>query len=186
MKAIETHLKDCFIIEPKIFGDERGYFFEVFNEKIFQEQTGLKVYFVQDNQSLSKRGVLRGLHMQKGAHAQAKLVRVIKGKVLDVVVDVRENSATYGQTFGCVLSEENKKQLFIPRGFLHGFAVLENDTIFAYKCDNYYNPESEDGVIYNDADLNIDWMLNENEVNLSNKDKKLTTFKEFTSNFDKK
>jgi dTDP-4-dehydrorhamnose 3,5-epimerase len=186
MKVIETNLKDCFILEPKIFGDERGYFFEVFNEKVFQEKTGLTVSFVQDNQSSSKRGVLRGLHMQKGKHAQAKLVRVIKGKVLDVVVDVRENSATFGKTFSCVLSEENKKQLYIPRGFLHGFAVLEDDTIFAYKCDNYYNPEAEDGVIYNDKDLQIDWMLSKDEIILSNKDEKLKPFNEFILNYNNK
>lgn len=180
MIVTETPLKDCFIIEPTIFGDDRGFFFESFNKNTFETKTGLKVNFVQDNQSFSQRGVLRGLHIQKGEFAQAKLVRVIKGKVLDVVVDVRENSATFGQTFSCVLSGENNKQLFIPKGFLHGFSVLENNTIFAYKCDNYYNKASEDGVIYNDKDLNIDWGLEEKEVVLSDKDEKLKPFKEFT------
>ena len=179
MKITETFLKDCFIIEPKVFKDNRGEFFEAFNQKLFQEQTGLDVSFVQDNQSSSKKGVLRGLHMQKGEHAQAKLVRVIQGKVLDVVVDVRENSTTFGQTFCCILCDENKKQLFIPRGFLHGFVVLEDETVFVYKCDNYYKPEAEDGVIYNDKDLKIDWMLSEDEIILSEKDKRLKPFKNF-------
>lgn len=179
MKFTETKLKGCFILEPNIFDDGRGSFFESFNKKAFEEKLGKEINFVQDNQSISDKGVLRGLHMQKGAFAQAKLVRVIKGKVLDVAVDVRENSPTYGQWTSCILSGENNKQLFVPRGFLHGFSVLENNTIFAYKCDNYYNKASEDGVIYNDKDLNIVWELNEYEINLSEKDKKLKNFKEF-------
>ena len=173
MKVTETFLKGCFIIEPKVFGDNRGSFFEVFNHKLFTEKIGLEVNFVQDNQSISQRGVLRGLHLQKGEFAQAKLVRVIKGKVLDVVVDVRGNSPTFGQHFSMELSEENNKQLFVPRGFLHGFATLEDNTIFSYKCDNYYNPESEFGVIYNDENLNIDWKLNPDEIILSDKDRGL-------------
>ncbi|WP_299054246.1 dTDP-4-dehydrorhamnose 3,5-epimerase [uncultured Polaribacter sp.] len=176
MKVTETHLKGCFIIEPTIFGDQRGNFFEVFNQIIFEAKTGLSLHFVQDNQSISQRGVLRGLHLQKGEYAQAKLVRVIQGKVLDVVVDVRVNSPTYGQHFSIELSGENNKQLFVPRGFLHGFATLEDATIFSYKCDNYYNKESESGVIYNDKDLNVDWQLNEDEVLLSEKDEKLPLF----------
>ena len=150
MKVTETYLKGCFIIEPNIFGDKRGSFFEVFNKKIFEEKIGLKINFVQDNQSISQRGVLRGLHLQKGEFAQAKLVRVIKGKVLDVAVDARKNSPTYGKHFSIELSEKNNKQLFVPRGFLHGFATLEDNTIFSYKCDNYYEPEAEGGVVYND------------------------------------
>jgi dTDP-4-dehydrorhamnose 3,5-epimerase len=169
----ESPLKGCFIIEPKVFGDERGSFFESFNQKIFEEKIGLKINFVQDNQSSSNRGVLRGLHLQKGEFAQTKLVRVIQGKVLDVVVDVRPNSKTFGQTFSCILSAENNKQLFIPKGFLHGFSVLEDNTIFAYKCDAYYNKESEDGVVFNDPKLNIDWKLKEEEIVLSDKDKQL-------------
>lgn len=178
MIVTETHLEGCFVIEPAVFGDARGSFFESFNMRKFEELTGVKNTFVQDNQSVSERGVLRGLHFQIGKHAQAKLVRVIRGKVLDVVLDIRKDSDTYGQFFSIVLSGENNKQLYVPRGFAHGFSVLENDTIFAYKCDNYYNKESESGIIYNDADLNIDWQLKEEEILLSDKDKELGSFKD--------
>ena len=171
MKVTETYLKGCFIVEPQVFGDERGNFFEVFNKKIFEEKTGVEIDFVQDNQSISQRGVLRGLHIQKGEFAQAKLVRVVKGKVLDVAVDFRKDSPTFGKHFSIELSEENNKQLFVPRGFLHGFSTLEDNTIFSYKCDNYYQPDAEDGVIYNDEDLNIDWGIPLDEVILSIKDK---------------
>jgi|TARA_B110000908_G_C10256287_1_gene455730 dTDP-4-dehydrorhamnose 3,5-epimerase len=171
MKVTETYLKGCFIVEPQVFGDERGNFFEVFNKKIFEEKTGVEIDFVQDNQSISQRGVLRGLHLQKGEFAQAKLVRVVKGKVLDVAVDFRKDSPTFGKHFSIELSEENNKQLFVPRGFLHGFSTLEDNTIFSYKCDNYYQPDAEDGVIYNDEDLNIDWGIPLDEVILSIKDK---------------
>ena len=177
MTVTETHLKGCFIIEPTIFDDGRGSFFESFNLQKFEEKTGLNINFVQDNQSLSQRGVLRGLHFQKGEFAQAKLVRVIKGKVLDVVVDIRKNSETFGQSFSIELSGENNKQLFMPRGFAHGFAVLEDNTIFFYKCDNYYHKDSEGGIIYNDESLNIDWILDKEEVILSEKDMKLKLFK---------
>jgi dTDP-4-dehydrorhamnose 3,5-epimerase len=173
MQVIETKLKGCFVIEPRIFGDERGYFFESFNKEKFKELTGIDIEFVQDNEAFSNRGVLRGLHFQKGKYAQAKLVRVVKGKVLDVVVDLRANSVTYGQSFSCVLSEENKKQLFVPKGFAHGYAVLEDNTVFVYKCDNYYNPASEGGIVYNDESLNIDWVLSPDEIILSEKDKSL-------------
>lgn len=173
MKVTKTKLEGCFIIEPTIFDDGRGYFFESFNKRTFKEQTGIDVEFVQDNQSMSQRGVLRGLHFQKGKFAQAKLVRVIKGRVLDVAVDIRPKSPTYGKSFSIELSEENKMQLYIPKGFAHGFSVLEDDTIFSYKCDNYYNKESEGGVIYNDSSLNIDWNLDKEEILLSEKDKKL-------------
>ena len=171
MKVTETYLKGCFIVEPQVFGDERGNFFEVFNKKIFEEKTGVEIDFVQDNQSISQRGVLRGLHLQKGEFAQAKLVRGVKGKVLDVAVDFRKDSPTFGKHFSIELSEENNKQLFVPRGFLHGFSTLEDNTIFSYKCDNYYQPDAEDGVIYNDEDLNIDWGIPLDEVILSIKDK---------------
>ena len=177
MKVTETFLKGCFILEPKVFGDKRGNFFEIFNQKEFEKETGLKINFVQDNQSFSQKGVLRGLHMQKGIHAQTKLVRVVKGKVLDVVVDLRKNSSTFGKHFSIELSGENNKQLFVPRGFLHGFIALKDNTIFSYKCDNYYHLEAEDGVIFNDKDLNIDWMLGESEIQLSGKDKDFTAFK---------
>lgn len=170
MKVTETHLKGSFVIEPTIFDDGRGSFFESFNLQKFEEKTGLKINFVQDNQSISQRGVLRGLHFQKGEFAQAKLVRVIKGKVLDVVVDIRKDSQTFGQSFSIELTGENNKQLFIPRGFAHGFSVLEDDTIFFYKCDNYYHKASESGILYNDETLHIDWKLNKDEILLSEKD----------------
>ena len=178
MKVTETKLKGCFILEPAIFGDDRGYFFESFQKEKFKELTGVEVEFIQDNEAFSNRGVLRGLHFQKGKHAQAKLVRVVKGKVLDVVVDVRRDSKTYGQSISCILSETNKKQLFVPRGFAHGYAVLENNTIFVYKCDNYYYPEEEGGILYNDADLDIDWMLKKEEIQLSAKDRMLKSLQE--------
>ena len=178
MKVTETKLKGCFILEPAIFGDDRGYFFESFQKEKFKELTGVEVEFIQDNEAFSNRGVLRGLHFQKGKHAQAKLVRVVKGKVLDVVVDVRRDSKTYGQSISCILSETNKKQLFVPRGFAHGYAVLENNTIFVYKCDNYYYPEEEGGILYNDADLDIDWMLKKEEIQLSAKDRVLKSLQE--------
>lgn len=170
MTVEQTHIEGCFIITPKVFGDERGYFFESFNQDIFEKETGISVNFVQDNQSKSSKGVLRGLHFQKGKHAQAKLVRVIKGKVLDVAVDVRPNSKTYGQYVSVILDETNNKQLFVPRGFAHGFLVLEDHTIFSYKCDNFYNKQSEGGIIYNDPALNIDWNFPERELILSEKD----------------
>lgn len=176
MTVTETYLKGCFIIEPKVFEDNRGNFFEIFNQREFQIKTGLMVNFVQDNQSISQRGVLRGLHMQKGEFAQAKWVRVIKGKVLDVAVDYRSNSPTFGKYFSIELSDKNNKQLFIPRGFLHGFATLEDNTIFSYKCDNYYNKEAEFGVIYNDKLLDIDWGLKREEIILSKRDSQLRSF----------
>ena len=179
MKVTETHLKGCFIIEPQVFVDERGCFFESFNQKKFEKKTGLKVNFVQDNQSISQRGVIRGLHLQKGEFAQAKLTRVIKGRVLDVAVDLRKDSPTFGKHFSIELSGENNKQLFVPKGFAHGFSVLEDDTIFAYKCDHYYNKESEGGVVYNDKELDIDWKLNKEEIVLAEKDKELKAFQEF-------
>ena len=178
MRVLETYLEGCFVIEPKIFEDDRGAFFESFNEEVFEKKTGLIVNFVQDNQSISQRGVIRGLHMQKGEFSQAKLLRVIQGKVLDVAVDVRKGSKTFGQSFSCVLSGENNKQLFVPRGFLHGFATLQDDTIFIYKCDNYYNKKAELGVVYNDSDLNIDWKLDAAKTILSKKDAMLFRLKD--------
>jgi len=179
MKVIETKLKGCFVIDPTCFKDERCYFLLEYNKKGFQEKTGLQIDFVLGNQSLSQYGVVRGLHLQRGKHAQAKLIRVVKGKILDVAVDVREGSPTYGKSISVELSGENHKQLFIPRGFLHGFSVLENDTIVSYKCDNYYCPEAEDGVMYNDSDLNIDWKLKVEDIILSEKDTFLKQFKHF-------
>lgn len=176
MNVIETHLKGCFVIEPQIFEDERGYFFESFNQQKFNDKIGIDVSFMQDNQSKSSYGVLRGLHYQVGEFAQAKLVRVLEGNVLDVVVDLRNDSNTFGQFFSIELSSENQKQLFIPRGFGHGFVVLSNSATFFYKCDNYYNKESEGGIIYNDSSLNIDWKLPESDFIISDKDKNLPSF----------
>lgn len=175
MKFIATELEGCYLIEPKIIGDERGYFMESFNEKTFEEQVGIKVHFVQDNQSFSKKGVLRGLHYQTGEYAQAKLVRVLEGEVLDVAVDIRPESKTYGKSVSVLLSAENQKQLFIPRGFAHGFIVLSEKAVFFYKCDNFYNKESEGGILYNDNALSIDWKLSEEEFIISEKDQFLPT-----------
>jgi dTDP-4-dehydrorhamnose 3,5-epimerase len=172
----ETYLKGSYIISPQIFEDSRGYFFEVYNEKKFQDLTGLHVTFVQDNQSKSSKGVLRGLHFQAGEFAQAKLVQVIKGSVLDVIVDLRKGSKTFGKQFSIVLDDKNKQQLYVPKGFAHGFLVLEDNTIFSYKCDNYYNASSEKGIIYDDEFLNINWNLPKEQLLLSEKDLKLPTF----------
>lgn len=176
MTVKETRLKGCFIIEPKIFEDNRGYFLESYNQKVFNKLIGSNINFVQDNESLSSKGVLRGLHYQTGAHAQAKLVRVLKGKVLDVAVDLRKESQTFGDYVAVELSEQNKKQLFLPRGFAHGFVVLSNMALFSYKCDNFYNKEAEAGIIYNDKNLNIDWQLNEEDFIVSEKDLILPKF----------
>ena len=176
MTVKETHLKGCFIIEPRVFEDQRGYFFESFNQVQFNELIGTHVDFVQDNESKSTKGVLRGLHYQTGDYAQAKLVRVIEGTVLDVVVDIREDSETFGEQFSIELSESNRKQLFIPKGFAHGFIVLSDTAIFSYKCDNYYNKASEGGIIYNDTQLDIDWQLSEEDFIISEKDLELPTF----------
>ena len=173
----ETKLEGCFIIEPQVFKDKRGYFVESYNEKTFSKLIGLNTNFVQDNESQSSKGVLRGLHYQLGEYAQAKLVRVIKGSVLDVVVDLRSDSKTFGEHLSVELSEDNKTQFFVPKGFAHGFIVLEDDTIFSYKCDNFYNKKSEAGIIYNDTDLNINWKLLESEFIISEKDKDLPKFK---------
>jgi len=178
MIAIKTNLQGCYVIEPNVFKDNRGCFFESFNQKKFNKATGFNINFIQDNQSRSSKGVLRGLHFQTGAHAQSKLVRVVKGKVLDVCVDLRKESLTFGKYFSLILDDVNCKQLFIPKGFAHGFIALEEDTIFAYKCDNYYNKKSERGIIYNDKDLNIDWQFPFKDLILSDKDKHLATFKE--------
>ncbi|HAB27479.1 MAG: dTDP-4-dehydrorhamnose 3,5-epimerase [Xanthomarina sp.] len=176
MTALETKLQDCFILEPKIFEDHRGYFFESFNQNQFNTLTNTNTTFVQDNESFSTKGVLRGLHYQTGEHAQAKLVRVIKGSVLDVAVDLRKNSPTFCQYVAVELTETNKKQLFIPRGFAHGFVVLSETAIFSYKCDNFYNKESEGGIIYNDPTLNINWQLPEDSLIVSEKDLALPKF----------
>ena len=177
MHFISTNALGCFSIEPKIIYDERGYFMESFNEKSFQEGVGQDIHFVQDNQSFSTKGVLRGLHYQTGEHAQAKLVQVLEGAVMDIAVDIRPGSETYGETVSILLSAENKKQLFIPRGFAHGFVVLSETATFFYKCDNFYHKESEAGILYNDPELNIDWRFPMSEVLVSDKDKVLPRLK---------
>jgi dTDP-4-dehydrorhamnose 3,5-epimerase len=171
MQYIETEIQGLWILEPRVFADTRGYFMETFKKSSFEERIG-KVDFVQDNESKSTFGVLRGLHFQKGDTAQAKLVRVIKGCVFDVAVDIRKASPTYGKYVGVELSEENKRQFFIPRGFAHGFVVLSEETIFSYKVDNIYSPEDECSIIYNDPDLNIRWPVPEGKIILSDKDRK--------------
>ncbi|MET1258053.1 dTDP-4-dehydrorhamnose 3,5-epimerase [Flagellimonas sp. DF-77] len=183
MKIRETDIQGCFILEPTVFEDERGYFFESYNQKQFEKETGMQPFFVQDNQSKSSRGVLRGLHYQHGKHAQAKLVRVLEGEVLDVAIDVRPNSKSYGAVVSTRLSSENKNQMFVPRGCAHGFVTLSESAIFFYKCDNFYNKMAEGGIIYNDPAFGIDWILEDKELIISAKDKVLPTFAEAVPNF---
>ena len=181
MEVQETKLQGCFILRPNVFSDHRGSFSETFNRKQFEAVTGIDPEFVQDNQSVSKYGVLRGLHLQHGEMAQAKLVRVVKGRVIDVAVDLRKDSSSFGQHVAVELSADNGQQLFVPRGFAHGFVVLEDDTIFAYKCDNFYHKDSEGGIIYNDATLAIDWHLPKEDLIISEKDLALPSFEEVIS-----
>jgi dTDP-4-dehydrorhamnose 3,5-epimerase len=178
MTYTETKLKGCFILEPTVFEDERGYFFESFNETKLTTILGYTPHFVQDNQSKSQFGVVRGLHLQGGEHAQAKLVRVVEGKVLDVAVDVRPGSPTFGQYVAVELSAENKQQMYIPRGFLHGFSVLSAHAVFFYKCDNNYHKESEDGINPLDLELAIDWQIPAEQMILSQKDQEAQSFDE--------
>ena len=175
MKLTLTPIRDLVVIEPKVFGDERGYFYEAYNKNTFHE-LGLDYYFVQDNQSFSRKGVLRGLHFQK-QYPQAKLVRVIEGEVFDVAVDLRKDSPTFGKWYGVTLSGENKKMFMIPRGFAHGFLVLSETAVFSYKCDDFYHPNDEGGIIYNDPDIGIEWPEVDCELVLSEKDKKHETLK---------
>ena len=178
MNVIKTDIEGVVVIEPQVFGDERGYFFESFNAERFFAETGIDVAFVQDNESRSKRGVLRGLHFQREPYAQAKLVRVVQGRVIDVAVDIRPGSPTFGKYVATELSGENHRQMFIPKGFAHGYVVLEDDTVFQYKCDEYYHPESEAGIAWNDPQIGIEWPLSEDEIILSDKDRKHLTLKE--------
>jgi len=171
MNFIATKLEGCFIIEPKIIKDERGYFMESFNENTFQKAINQEVHFVQDNQSFSSKGVLRGLHYQTGENAQDKLVRVLEGEVLDVAVDIRPGSPTFGHYESVLLSAENQRQFFVPRGFAHGFLVVSETATFFYKCDNFYNKESEGGIIFNDQTIAIDWQFPTSELIISEKDK---------------
>jgi len=182
MKFIKSVIPDVYILEPSVFGDHRGYFLESFNLEKFEENV-YPIKFVQDNESKSSKGVLRGLHFQKPPFNQAKLVRCIQGKVMDVAVDIRKGSPTYGKHVAVELSEENKRQLFVPRGFAHGFSVLSETAVFAYKVDNTYSPESDSGIRYDDKELNIDWGLTVAEVQLSEKDKNLSFFKDFETPF---
>ena len=171
MNVIPTALQEVVILEPRIFGDDRGYFFESFSQKVFDEMVR-PIRFVQDNESKSRYGVLRGLHFQKGRHAQSKLVRVVSGTVLDVAVDIRRGSPTFGRHVAVELSGENKRQFFVPRGFAHGFSVLSEEAVFQYKCDNFYAPESEGAIAWDDPDLGIDWRLSASDILLSDKDKR--------------
>lgn len=182
MEIQKFDIEGLLLIKPKVFGDERGYFFESFNKKGFEEAVGETVDFIQDNESKSSYGVLRGLHFQRPPFNQAKLVRVIEGEVLDVAVDLRANSPTFGQSQSVILSAENKHQFFVPRGFAHGFVVLSETAIFAYKVDNDYAPTHDDGIIYNDENLAIDWKIDEKNIQLSGKDKKLQTFENYSKN----
>lgn len=182
MPFISTPINGLFVFEPKVFEDARGYFFESFNANVFADQN-IENNFVQDNQSKSSYGVLRGLHYQLSPFAQAKLVRVISGSVLDVAVDVRQGSPTYGQHFSIELSAENKKQLYIPRGFAHGFVVLSETAEFFYKCDNFYSKEHDGGILYNDPALNIDWKIDGSHIQVSEKDANLPKFADAANNF---
>ena len=184
MTFTRTAIPDVVIIEPKVHGDSRGYFVETFVSNKLEEFLGYQINFCQDNESKSSKGVLRGLHYQLPPHAQTKLVRVIHGRVLDVAVDIRKNSPTFGKYVAVELSGENKKQLLIPRGFAHGFVVLEDDTIFAYKVDNYYSPECDRGIAFDDKNLNIDWILKKEELNLSAKDTKQPKLNETNDLFE--
>ena len=184
MTFTRTAIPDVVIIEPKVHGDSRGYFVETFVSNKLEEFLGYKINFCQDNESKSSKGVLRGLHYQLPPHAQTKLVRVISGRVLDVAVDIRKNSPTFGKYVAVELSGENKKQLLIPRGFAHGFVVLEDDTVFAYKVDNYYSPKCDRGIAFDDKNLNIDWILNHDELNLSAKDTKQPKLNETNDLFE--
>ena len=182
MVAEETKLKGCFILEPKVFRDQRGYFIESFNKETFKRLTGITSNFVQDNESNSSKGVLRGLHFQNPPFAQAKLVSVIKGSVLDVAVDLRSNSTTYGMHYSVELNQNNHKLFFIPKGFAHGFVALEDDTIFSYKCSNFYNKDSEESLLWNDKDLAISWPI-DNPI-VSDKDAMAKSFNDFKSKFN--
>ncbi|MCK9162643.1 MAG: dTDP-4-dehydrorhamnose 3,5-epimerase [Arcobacteraceae bacterium] len=184
MNFIRTQIPDVIIIEPKVHGDSRGYFVETFRQDKLEEFLGYKINFCQDNESKSSKGVLRGLHYQLHPAAQTKLVRVIQGRVLDVAVDIRKNSPTFGQHVAVELSANNKRQMLVPRGFAHGFVVLEDDTIFAYKVDNYYSPENDRGIAFNDENLNINWILNHDELNLSAKDTKQPLLKDTNDLFE--
>ena len=182
MEVIKTAIEGVYVIEPKVFGDARGYFFESFSEREFKEKVG-DIHFVQDNESMSKFGVMRGLHFQRPPYAQSKLVRCVKGEVIDVAVDIRKGSPTYGQHVAVLLTEENHRQFFIPQGFAHGFAVLSESAVFQYKCDNFYHPEADGGISILDESLGIDWGLKMEKALLSEKDTKHPKLAEFDTPF---
>ena len=184
MKFTKTSIPEVILIEPKVFGDDRGYFVETFRSDLFQQETGIKTTFIQDNESRSGHGVLRGLHYQLPPYAQSKLVRVIEGKVLDIAVDIRQGSPTFGQHVAAELSAENKHQLFVPRGFAHGFVVLSEAATFVYKVDNYYSPECDRGIQFDDPQLNIDWQVDHKQLQLSEKDKTQPLLKNTSDLFD--
>ncbi|AKB23617.1 dTDP-4-dehydrorhamnose 3,5-epimerase [Methanosarcina sp. MTP4] len=183
MNLIKTKIEDLFILEPRVFADDRGYFFESYNKKILDGLIGKEYNFVQDNESKSSYGVVRGLHYQLAPYSQAKLVRVLEGCVYDVAVDLRKDSPTFGEWVGVELSAENKRQFLIPKGFAHGFSVLSETAVFTYKCDEYYHPETEGGIIYNDPSLDIDWKMPEEKIVLSEKDKLLPKLENAEMNF---
>lgn len=183
MKVLTTAIDGVFIIEPRVFGDSRGYFFESYNACDFKAQTGLDINFVQDNESSSHFGVVRGLHFQLPPFTQSKLLRCVRGRVLDVAVDIRKNSPTYGKYVTCELSEENHRQFFVPKGFAHGFCVLSENAVFQYKCDEFYHPEAEGAIAWNDPDLKISWPINPDEIELSEKDKHHPFLKDFITPF---
>lgn len=183
MPFFATEIPDLLLFEPRLFEDERGYFYESFSQKEFFKVSGIDLSFVQDNHSYSKYGVVRGLHFQKPPYEQAKLIKVVQGEIYDVVVDLRKNSPTFGKCLGFRLSAENKQQLYVPRGFAHGFVVLSQSAEVLYKCDNFYAPQAEGGIIFNDTFLAIDWIVKESEIVVSQKDLALPTFSQFSENF---
>lgn len=183
MEVIKTEIEGVFIIEPKVFGDDRGYFFESYSAREFKEKTGLDITFVQDNESKSRYGVLRGLHFQLPPYTQSKLVRCVKGAVLDVAVDIRKGSPTYGKYAMCELTEENHRQFFVPKGMAHGFCVLSEEAVFQYKCDEFYHPEAEGAIVWNDPEIGIEWPVKAEDVLLSEKDKHHPQLKFFESPF---
>ena len=185
MEVIKTDIEGVLIIEPKVWGDDRGYFFESFNAREFAEKTGLNITFVQDNESKSRYGVLRGLHFQLPPYTQSKLVRCVKGRVLDIAVDIRKGSKTYGKWVSCELTEDNHRQFFVPKGMAHGFCVLSEEAVFQYKCDDFYHPEAEGGIAWDDPGIAVQWPIPSDDISLSERDKHHPSFKEFISPFEK-
>lgn len=186
MEVKKTDIEGVLIVEPKVWGDDRGYFFESFNAREFAEKTGLNITFVQDNESKSRYGVLRGLHFQLPPYTQSKLVRVVKGRVLDIAVDIRKGSPTYGKWVSCELTEDNHRQFFVPKGMAHGFCVLSEEAVFQYKCDDFYHPEAEGGIAWDDPDIAVQWPIPAEDISLSERDKHHPCFGDFISPFRKK